>query len=156
MAHGALVPDEVVIGLIDERTRQEDCASGFLLDGFPRTLPQATALDRLLAARAQKLDRVVSIEIPRDLLLERAVLRRIDKRTGQIYHLKYNPPPPDADLEVRTDDREEVVRNRIDIYEAETAELLPYYEGLGTLRRVDGVGSVDEVTERVLQALGSS
>jgi adenylate kinase len=155
MAHGALVPDAVVIGLIDERTRQEDCASGFLLDGFPRTLPQATALDRLLAARSQKLDRVISIEIPRDLLLERAVLRRIDKRTGQIYHLKYNPPPPDADLEVRTDDREEVVRNRIDIYEAETAELLPYYEGLGILRRVDGVGSVDEVTERVLQALGS-
>jgi adenylate kinase len=155
MAHGALVPDDVVIGLIDERTRQEDCASGFLLDGFPRTLPQATALDRLLAARSQKLDRVVSLEIPRDLLLERAVLRRIDKRTGQIYHLKYNPPPPDADLEVRTDDREEVVRNRIDIYEAETAELLPYYEGLGILRRVDGVGSVDEVTGRVLQALGS-
>jgi adenylate kinase len=155
MAHGALVPDAVVISLIDERTRQEDCASGFLLDGFPRTLPQATALDRLLAARSQKLDRVISIEIPRDLLLERAVLRRIDKRTGQIYHLKYNPPPPDADLEVRTDDREEVVRNRIDIYEAETAELLPYYEGLGILRRVDGVGSVDEVTERVLQALGS-
>jgi adenylate kinase len=155
MAHGALVPDDVVISLIDERTRQDDCASGFLLDGFPRTLPQAKALDRLLAARSQKLDRVVSIEIPRDLLLERAVLRRIDKRTGQIYHLKYNPPPPDADLEVRTDDREEVVRNRIDIYEAETAELLPYYEGLGTLRRVDGVGSVEEVTERVLQALGS-
>jgi adenylate kinase len=155
MAHGALVPDAVVISLIDERTRQEDCASGFLLDGFPRTLPQATALDRLLAARSQKLDRVISIEIPRDLLLERAVLRRIDKRTGQIYHLKYNPPPPDADLEVRTDDREQVVRNRIDIYEAETAELLPYYEGLGILRRVDGVGSVDEVTERVLQALGS-
>ena len=156
MAHGALVPDDVVIGLIDERTRQEDCASGFLLDGFPRTLPQATALDRLLAARSQKLDRVVSLEIPRDLLLERAVLRRIDKRTGQIYHLKYNPPPPDADLEVRTDDREEVVRNRIDIYEAETAELLPYYEGLGILRRVDGVGGVDEVTGRVLQALGSN
>jgi adenylate kinase len=156
MAHGALVPDAVVIGLIDERTRQEDCASGFLLDGFPRTLPQATALDRLLAARSQKLDRVISLEIPRDLLLERAVLRRIDKRTGQIYHLKYNPPPPDADLEVRTDDREEVVRNRVDIYEAETAELLPYYEGLGILRRVDGVGSVDEVTERVLQALGSN
>jgi adenylate kinase len=155
MAHGALVPDDVVIGLIDERTRQDDCASGFLLDGFPRTLPQARALDGLLAARSQKLDRVVSIEIPRDLLLERAVLRRIDKRTGQIYHLKYNPPPPDADLEVRTDDREEVVRNRIDIYEAETAELLPYYEGHGILRRVDGVGSVDEVTGRVLQALGS-
>jgi adenylate kinase len=154
MSGGALVPDEVVIGLIDERTRQDDCASGFLLDGFPRTVPQATALDRLLGARGQKLDRVVALDVPRDLLLERAVLRRTDKRTGQIYHLKYNPPPPDADLEVRADDREEVVRKRIDVYEAMTAELLPYYEGLGILRRVDGVGSVDDVTGRIMQALG--
>jgi adenylate kinase len=154
MSGGALVPDEVVIGLIDERTRQDDCASGFLLDGFPRTVPQATALDRLLGARGQKLDRVVALDVPRDLLLERAVLRRTDKRTGQIYHLKYNPPPPDADLELRTDDREDVVRKRLDVYEAMTAELLPYYEGHGILRRVDGVGSVDEVTGRIVQALG--
>jgi adenylate kinase len=93
--------------------------------------------------------------VPAELLLERAVLRRTDKRTGQIYHLKYNPPPPDADLEVRGDDREDVVRERVEVYEAMTAELLPYYEGLGILRRVDGVGSVDEVTGRMLQALGS-
>jgi adenylate kinase len=155
MARGALVPDEVVIGLIDERTRLDDCAPGFLLDGFPRTVPQATALDRLLAARGQKLDRVVALDVPRDLLLERAVLRRTDKRTGQIYHLKYNPPPPDADLELRTDDREDVVRKRLDVYEAMTAELLPYYEGIGILRRVDGVGSVDEVSGRIVQALGA-
>ena len=155
MSGGALVPDEVVIGLIDERTRQDDCAPGFLLDGFPRTVPQATALDRLLAARGQKLDRVIALDVARDLLLERAVLRRTDKRTGQIYHLKYNPPPPDADLEVRADDREDVVRKRLDVYEAMTAELLPYYERLGILRRVDGVGSVDEVTGRIVQALGA-
>jgi adenylate kinase len=155
MAQGALVPDEVVIGLIDERTRQGDCAAGFLLDGFPRTVPQATALDRLLAARGQKLDRVVALEVPKELLLERAVLRRTDKRTGQIYHLKYNPPPPDADLEHRSDDREDVVRKRLDVYEAMTAELLPYYEGVGILRRVNGVGSVDEVTGRVVEALGA-
>jgi adenylate kinase len=155
MSGGALVPDEVVIGLIDERTRQDDCARGFLLDGFPRTVPQATALDRLLGARGQKLDRVLALDVPKDLLLERAVLRRTDKRTGQIYHLKYNPPPPDADLELRTDDREDVVRKRLDVYEAMTAELLPYYEGLGILRRVDGVGSVDEVTGRIVQALGA-
>ncbi|HEY3820888.1 MAG TPA: adenylate kinase [Polyangiaceae bacterium] len=153
MSAGALVPDSVVIGLIDERTRESDCAPGFLLDGFPRTVPQATALDRLLAGRGQKLDRVLALDVPADLLLERAVLRRTDKRTGQIYHLKYNPPPPDADLEVRADDREEVVRKRIDVYEAMTAELLPYYEGLGILRRVDGVGSVDDVTGRIMQAL---
>src|SRR3984957_6077970 len=155
MSAGALVPDEAVIGLIDERTRQGDCAPGFLLDGFPRTVPQATALDRLLAARSQKLDRVLALDVPRDLLLERAVLRRTDKRTGQIYHLKYNPPPPDAVLEHRTDDREEVVRKRLDVYEAMTAELLPYYEGVGILRRVDGVGSVDEVTGRIVDAIGA-
>jgi adenylate kinase len=154
MAAGALVPDDVVISLIDERTREDDCKSGFLLDGFPRTVPQATALGDLLSARGQKLDRVLALDVPKDLLIERAVLRRTDKRTGQIYHLKYNPPPPDADLEVRADDREEVVRKRVDVYEAMTAELLPYYEGLGILRRVDGVGSVDDVSARIVQALG--
>jgi adenylate kinase len=153
MSRGALVPDEVAIGLIDERTRERDCIPGFLLDGFPRTVPQAKALDALLASRAQKLDRVVALEVPRDLLFERAVLRRTDKRTGQIYHLKYSPPPPDADLEHRADDKEDVVAKRLDVYLAMTSELLPYYEGLGILRRVDGVGSVDEVTGRIASAL---
>jgi adenylate kinase len=155
MAAGALVPDDVVISLIDERTRAADCANGFLLDGFPRTAPQADALGALLEARGQKLDRVVALEVPRDLLIERAVLRRTDKRTGQIYHLKYSPPPPEADLEHRADDREDVVRKRLDTYEAMTAELLPYYEGRGILKRIDGVGTVKEVTERVFAALGA-
>lgn len=154
MAAGALVPDDVVVALIDERTRLPDCAPGFLLDGFPRTMAQAQALDGLLKARGQKLDRVIALELPRELLIERAVLRRADKRTGQIYHLKYNPPPPGADLEHRADDREDVVVRRLDTYEAMTAELLPYYEKLRILRRVDGVGSVQEVTARVLEALG--
>jgi adenylate kinase len=154
MAAGALVPDDVVIGLIDERTRAPDCERGFLLDGFPRTVPQAEALGATLASRGLKLDDVVALQVPGELLIERAVLRRTDKRTGQIYHLKYSPPPPGADLETRADDREEVVRKRVDTYEAMTAELLPYYQGLGILRRVDGVGSVGEVTERILAALG--
>jgi adenylate kinase len=154
MAHGALVPDDVVVGLIDERTRLSDCAPGFLLDGFPRSLPQAKALDLMLATRGQKLDRVIALEVSRELLLERAVLRRTDKRTGQIYHLKYNPPPPDVTLEHREDDREEVVLKRLDAYDAITAELLPFYEGAGILRRINGVGSVDQVTLRVLEALG--
>jgi adenylate kinase len=155
MAAGALVPDEVVIGLIDERTRAADCVPGFLLDGFPRTVPQAKALGDMLKARGHKLDRVLALDVPRDQLIERAVLRRTDKRTGQIYHLKYSPPPPGADLEHRADDKEEVVRKRLDTYEAMTAELLPYYEALGILRRINGVGSVDEVTARVLDALGA-
>jgi adenylate kinase len=154
MAAGALVPDDVVIRLIDERTKAPDCANGFLLDGFPRTVPQAEALGNLLAARGQALDLVLALEVPGELLIERAVLRRTDKRTGQIYHLKYSPPPPEADLEHRADDREDVVRKRVETYEAMTAELLPYYEGLGILKRVNGVGSVEEVTERVLAALG--
>jgi adenylate kinase len=154
MAAGALVPDDVVIGLIDERTRAKDCEPGFLLDGFPRTVPQAEALGATLGSRGLKLDHVLALEVPADLLIERAVFRRTDKRTGQIYHLKYSPPPPGADLETRADDREEVVRKRVETYEAMTAELLPYYEGLGILRRIDGVGSVGEVTERVLAALG--
>jgi adenylate kinase len=156
MAAGALVPDDVVIGLIDQRSREPDCQPGFLLDGFPRTVPQATALDDMLAARGQKLDLVVALEVPRELLIERAVLRRTDKRTGQIYHLKYSPPPPDAVLEHREDDREEVVRKRLDVYEAMTAELLPFYEKTGILKRINGVGTVEEVTARVLEALGAT
>jgi adenylate kinase len=154
MAEGGLVPDDAVIGLIDERTQRPDAADGFLLDGFPRTVPQAKALGMLLDARGLALDRVLALEIPRALLFERAVLRRTDKRTGQIYHLKYSPPPPEAVLEHRADDREDVVATRLDTYEAMTAELLPYYEELGILKRIDGVGTVEEVTARVFQALG--
>ncbi len=156
MAAGSLVPDDVVIGLIDERTRQADAAAGFLLDGFPRTMAQAETLDAMLTARGMKLDRVLALEVPRELLIERAVLRRTDKRTGQIYHLKYNPPPPGADLEHRADDREEVVGKRFDTYEAMTAELLPYYEKRGILRRIDGGGTLEEVTARVLEALAGT
>jgi adenylate kinase len=155
MAQGALVPDDVVIALIDARTREADCAPGFLLDGFPRTAPQAKALDTLLAARGQKLSLVLALAVPRELLIERAVLRRTDKRTGQIYHLKYNPPPSGVELEHRADDKEDVVRKRVDTYEAMTAELLPFYEAFGILRRIDGVGNVAEVTSRILAALAS-
>jgi adenylate kinase len=85
--------------------------------------------------------------------MERACLRRTDKRTGQIYHLKYKPPPPDADLEHRADDQEEVVRNRLEVYEQMTSDLLPFYEKAGLLKRIDGVGQVDEVTQRVIDTL---
>ncbi|HOU92862.1 MAG TPA: adenylate kinase [Polyangiaceae bacterium] len=154
MSAGKLVPDEVVIGLVDERLDAEDARAGFILDGFPRTVPQAESLSGLLARRGQVLDAVVQIDVPRGLLVERATLRRTDKRTGQIYHLKYNPPPPDAVLEHRADDREETVAKRLDEYEAMTAALLPHYDQQGLLRRVDGVGKPAEVFARILQALG--
>jgi len=153
MSDGKLVPDRVVIGLVRERLSQGDAAKGFVLDGFPRTVPQAEALDALLAERGTPLEAVVQIDVPRALLVERATLRRTDSRTGQIYHLKYSPPPPDAVLEHRADDREEKVITRLDEYEAMTAKLLPYYENSGLLRRVDGVGTPEEVTQRILAAL---
>lgn len=153
MGKGGLVPDAVVIGLIRDRTTRDDCAEGFLLDGFPRTVPQAQALGEMLRARKMALDVALALEVPDALLVERAVLRRTDKRTGQIYHLKYNPPPAGADLEHRADDREDIVRNRLETYRKMTAEVLPYYEKVGLLRRVDGVGDVAAVTKRVLLAL---
>jgi len=154
MSAGKLVPDQVVIGLVDERLDQGDAKKGCILDGFPRTVPQAQELDQLLARRGQRLDAVVQIDVPRELLVERATLRRTDKRTGQIYHLKYNPPPPDAELEHRADDQEATVSKRLDEYEAMTAALLPHYQQQGILSRVDGVGTVDEVAARIEAALG--
>lgn len=153
MNAGKLVPDEVVIGLVDERLDQDDARNGFILDGFPRTVPQAEALGGLLDKRGTPLQCVLQIDVSRELLVERATLRRIDKRSGQIYHLKYNPPPPDAELEHRADDQEETVKRRLDEYDAMTAALLPFYEKLGLLRRVDGVGTPDEVTARIEKAL---
>jgi adenylate kinase len=153
MTRGALVPDEVVIGLVGERLKQSDAQSGFLLDGFPRTVPQAEALGALLDGKGMKLDAVVQLDVPRDLLVERAVLRRTDKRTGQIYHLKYNPPPLGAEVEHRADDLPETVAKRLDAYEAMTAALLPYYEAKGLLRRVDGTLTPSEVTQEILRCL---
>jgi adenylate kinase len=153
MEAGKLVPDSVVIGLVEERLKEADAQKGFILDGFPRTVPQAEALDALLKRLAVGLDFIVQIDVPRDLLMERATLRRTDKRTGQIYHLKYSPPPSDAELEHRADDQEETVKKRLDAYDAQTAALLPHYEQLGVLRRVDGVGSPKEVTTRMLSQI---
>ncbi len=155
MDNGALVPDAVVIGLIRDRIQEPDAKNGFLLDGFPRTVPQAEALDLMLSGKGAPLDVAIALEVPDALLVERTVLRRTDKRTGQIYHLKYNPPPPDAVVEHRADDTEEVVRKRLDAYARDTAAVIPYYDKKGILKRVDGTKDVAIVTEQVLAALGT-
>ena len=153
MKDGKLVPDSVVIGLVKQRLALPDAKNGFILDGFPRTVPQADALEALLTGLGTPLDKVVQIDVSRDLLEERASLRRSDIRTGHIYHLKYSPPPLDAVLEHRADDQPETVKKRLDQYDAMTAALLPHYEKLGLLRRVDGVGDPKEITNRILAAL---
>jgi adenylate kinase len=151
MASGGLVPDTAVVGLVVARLTEPDCKKGFLLDGFPRTVPQAEALDGLLAGNPIEL--AIVLEVPDALLIERAVLRRTDKRTGQIYHLKYNPPPPDAVLEHRADDQEDVVRKRLTAYADSTAAVIPYYEKKGIVRRVDGTKSMAEVTKAIEKVL---
>ena len=160
MQNGLLVPDEVVIGLVDERIRQPDAAGGFVLDGFPRTVPQAESLDKILQASGRRIQHVVLLEVPDALIVERITGRRMGETTGRIYHIKYDPPPsPDRGeggerLLVRPDDQEEVVRKRLAEYAALTAPLVAYYGNLGLLRRVDGVGALDQVTQSIFRSIG--
>ncbi len=160
MAKGQLVSDEIVIGLVEERLARPDAQSGFVLDGFPRTIPQAEALDKLLRKVGRTLKHVVLLEVPDALIVERITGRRTGETTGRIYHLKYDPPPF-ADrgeggerLLQRPDDTEEVVGSRLAAYAAQTAPLVAYYADKGLLRRVDGVGSLDEVSSRLFAAVG--
>lgn len=155
MSKGALVPDRVVIGMAIERISQPDAANGFMLDGFPRTRPQAEALDDALTAAGLNLDAVALIEVADNLIVDRITGRRSDPETGVIYHLEYNPPPAEImdRLVHRSDDTAEACRARLEKYHADTAPIIPFYEGKGLLRRVDGVGSPDQVSERLVSAL---
>jgi adenylate kinase len=157
MKAGQLVPDDVVIGMILERIQRPDTAAGFMLDGFPRTRPQAEALDMALGGAGVALDAVVLIEVPDQLLEERAVGRRSDPETGTIYHLKYNPPPAEVvgRLVHRKDDTSEAVKTRIAKYHSETAPIIPFYLDKGILKRVDGVGDPDAITQRITAVLSS-
>jgi adenylate kinase len=149
MNAGQLVPDAVVIGMILERIAKPDCEKGFMLDGFPRTRPQAEALDAALTKAGVKLDAVVLIEVPDDLIVERTTGRRSDPKTGAIYHIKYNPPPPGVEVVQRKDDTAEACTTRLTKYHSETAPIVPFYDQRGILKRVDGVGEPDQVTARI-------
>ena len=157
MKTGGLVPDDVTIPIVLKRITQADAAKGFMLDGFPRTRPQAEALTAAMEQTGIKLDAVVLIEVPDALLEDRAVHRRSDPETGKIYHLKSNPPPADivSRLVHRADDTKEAVDKRIAKYHSETAPIIPFYLEKGILKRVDGVGNPDTITERIKAVLSS-
>jgi len=157
MKAGDLVPDDVVIGMIIERIAADDCRKGFMLDGFPRTQPQAKALDQALTAAKVELDAVVLIQVPDELIVDRITGRRSDPETGTIYHLKFKPAPAEIAprLVQRKDDTAAACEARLDKYHRDTAPVIPYYEERGLLRRVDGVGSPDEVLMRISAVLGA-
>jgi adenylate kinase len=153
---GALVPDDLVNRLVESRLAQCDCAGGFLLDGYPRTVAQAEWLDAALGASGRQIDCVVSFEVDDAVILERITGRRTDPATGRVYHLTFDPPPVEIlhRLVHRPDDTEAVLRNRLSEYREKTAPIVPYYERRGLLRRVNGEGSVEQVMRRMLQAVG--
>lgn len=155
MSQGLLVPDELVLELIQKRLGDADCAKGAIFDGYPRTVAQATSFDEMLGKVGRKIAKVISIEVPLDEMIERAVGRRIHEETGRIYHLRYDPPPPGlaGTLVQRKDDTEEVVRKRFTEYQDKTRPVLDYYLERGLVEAVNGVGSLDDVTARIRAAL---
>jgi adenylate kinase len=156
MKAGKLVPDEVTIGLVRERIAQGDASKGFLLDGFPRTVPQAEALGRALDEDGLRLDAVLLLEVPDELIVQRITGRRSDPETGAIYHIEFNPPPAEVADRVtqRKDDTEEAVIARLNAYHAQTAPLVPFYDAKSVLVRVDGVGTPADIGERIATRLG--
>ncbi|MBS5954979.1 MAG: adenylate kinase [Paraclostridium bifermentans] len=159
---GLLVPDELTVGLVTDRIAQSDCEKGFMLDGFPRNVAQAQHLDEYLKEVGISLDKVVNIEVDKDILVGRAVGRRICKSCGATYHVEFNPPKADGVCDVcggelyqRADDNEETVSKRIQVYLDETKPLVNYYSEEGIIANINGQQSIDNVFGDIVEALGS-
>jgi len=152
MESGLLVPDQVIIGLIEDRLRESDASNGVLFDGFPRTIPQAEALSGITEVSA-----VISIEVPDEDIINRIVGRRMDPETGEIYHISFKPPPPELAnrLVQRKDDNEDTVRMRLSAYHEQTKPLGDWYSNMGILTKVDGSGPIQEVSKSVAEAIRS-
>ena len=162
MDKGALVPDEVVIGVVEERFEKDDCKKGFILDGFPRTLEQAGALDRLLEKMGSQLDHVVVIDVPDESLVERLTGRRTCRGCGYMHHVKFDAPKVDGvcdkcggELYQRDDDQEATIRQRLNGYHAQTAPLIDYYSKSDKVRMIDGTMTMQEVEAAVTKAIGA-
>lgn len=160
MDQGKLVPDEVVVGIVRERIKASDCKGGFILDGFPRTVPQAEALDDTLGEMQRAIDHVVSVEVPNEGLIKRLTGRRTCRNCGAMYHIIFDPPAKEGvcdrcggELYQRDDDQEETIRARLQVYEEQTAPLIAYYREKGLLRAIDGVGAIEEIFRNIVQAI---
>ena len=160
MDAGDLVPDEVIIGMVGDRLEEPDASEGFLFDGFPRTVPQAQSLERLLVDRGTPLDVVLRLSVDHDEVVRRLTGRRTCSQCGRIFHLEFDPPTDEGrcddcngDLVQRDDDREDVVLNRLEVYRNQTEPLEHFYWERGLLRDVEAVGEVDDVSARALDIL---
>lgn len=158
---GALVPDEVTIGIVKDRLQQDDCRKGFILDGFPRTIPQAESLEKVLAEMRAALDYVVDISVPDHEIVKRLSGRRVCPECGMSYHLHYGPPKAEgvcdgcgASLVQREDDREETVQKRLKTYHDQTEPLIGYYKKKGKLLVVEGKDKIEDTTAEMFKVLG--
>ena len=160
MTSGSLVPDEVILGMMRERIVQDDCMQGYILDGFPRTMPQAIGLDNLLNDINQSLDSVIVINVNDDNIVERMGGRRVHLSSGRVYHIKYNPPKNDGkdndtqeNLVIREDDKEETVRKRLEIYHQETSPLISYYSDRNIVSHINGEADISDVSQSIREIL---
>jgi len=160
MDAGELVPDSTIIGIIEERLAKEDCQKGFILDGFPRTLTQAEALDELLKKHHKKIDKVLSFEVPDELIISRIAGRRVCPKCGASYHIEFNPPKVEgicdvcgSELIIRKDDNEDTVKNRLSNYYSQTAPLVDFYKNKGVFAQIDGSQKLEKVTQDMFAKL---
>ena len=160
MDQGLLVPDELVVDLVVDRIEKDDCQKGFILDGFPRTIPQAEALDAALAAKDMKIDYALDIEVPDENIIDRMSGRRSCRECGAIFHEKYNPPKSEGicdicsgELILRDDDKEETVKKRLDVYHEQTAPLISHYKSAGSLHEIDSTRHIDVVFDEIKSIL---
>ncbi|MDI6728321.1 MAG: adenylate kinase [Thermodesulfovibrionales bacterium] len=161
MDKGELVPDSVVLGMVEERLKQDDCKKGYILDGFPRNTKQAEALDKMLSSLNMSLTAALSVDVPFEDLMKRLTGRRTCKACGQMYNVYFNPPKKEGicdkcggELFQRDDDKEETIKKRLEVYNAQTAPLIDYYGKKGILKSVSGIGSIDDIFKKVCNALG--
>lgn len=161
MDQGMLVPDEITIGMLMDRIGQEDCINGYVLDGFPRTIPQAESLTKALAERGEKVDYAINVDVPDENIINRMSGRRACLGCGATYHITFNPPVKEGicdtcgqELVLRDDDKPETVKKRLDVYHQQTQPLIDYYKNAEVLAEVDGTQPMDAVFQGIVEILG--